>query len=47
MKFEPGVVIFTKFYHGNMCIMPKIDFGVPFRILECPAELPELLENEI
>jgi hypothetical protein len=44
MKSEPGFVIFAKFYHGNMCTMSKIDFGLPYQITECCAEFPGCLE---
>jgi hypothetical protein len=30
-----------------MCVMLKIDFWVPYQILECPAEFPESLQNKI
>jgi hypothetical protein len=30
-----------------MCKMPKIDFWVSHRILECPTEFPESLKKEI
>jgi hypothetical protein len=44
MKSEPGFVIFAKFYHGNMCTMSKIDFGVPCQITESRAEFSGCLE---
>jgi hypothetical protein len=44
MKSEPGIVIFAKFYHGNICTMSKIDFWVPYPITECHAEFFGCLE---